>query len=159
MKTVCALVLMLTAFCAMPAIANDADTPIVDLTETEIADRSKSISKGLRCVVCQNQSIADSNSPLAEDMRNLVEKRVRLGDSETEVRSYMQERYGDFILMTPPFKPYTALLWFGPFLILSAGGYWFWRTLKSRSEAPETVDTLTEEETAHLNDILKDNPR
>lgn len=87
------------------------------MSEAEVRLRVESISKSLRCVVCQNQSIFESNAPLAADMRRTVEARVRAGDTDEEVKEFLREPYGDFILLKPPLKPMTFLLWLGPFLL------------------------------------------
>ena len=75
----------------------------------------------LRCLVCQNQTIADSNAPLAEDLRNRVREKMRQGSSDSQIIDFMVERYGDFVLYRPPVKATTLLLWFGPLLLLAAG--------------------------------------
>lgn len=134
-----------------PAFAQDAP----QLSEEEVKERSLAIEKTLRCVVCQNQPIADSNSTLAEDMRNLVEHRVRLGDSDDEVRAYMQARYGDFVLMTPPVKPYTWALWFGPLVLLAGAGVWYVLNVrKPQTALTGDTDDLSPEEVERLRDIL-----
>ncbi len=105
-----------------------------------IAARTEAISKTLRCVVCQNQSIHDSNAPLAADMRTLVEKRVLAGDSDDEVREYLRVRYGDYVLMRPPFQLNTWLLWLGPAVLIGLGGLWFSVRLRRRSGDAAAVD-------------------
>ena len=75
----------------------------------------------LRCLVCQNQTIADSSAPLAEDLRNQVREKMRQGSSDSQIIDFMVERYGDFVLYRPPVKATTLLLWFGPLLLLAAG--------------------------------------
>lgn len=141
------LLLTLTA----PVFAQNANT----LSEKEVETRAVRIQKTLRCVVCQNQSIADSNSTLAEDMRGLVEHRVRLGDSDEEVRDYMQARYGDFVLMKPPVKAYTWLLWFGPLILFGGAGAWYVMNVRKPAEARMQDDAdLTPEEQARLKNIL-----
>ena len=94
-------------------------------TEAEIQARVDAISKTLRCVVCQNQSIYESNAPLAEDMRRTVEQRVRAGDTDDEVRDYLRGPYGDFILMRPPFQLNTLILWLGPVFFIGCLLYWY----------------------------------
>ena len=84
--------------------------------------------KELRCLVCQNQDLADSNADLAKDLRAQVYQLVKEGKSDTEISDYMTARYGDFILFKPPVKAVTLLLWFGPFLFLLLGFVIFWRT-------------------------------
>ena len=84
----------------------------------DFQEKVKSISAELRCLVCQNQTIADSNASLAVDLRNQVSRMLRQGKSEQEIKQYMVERYGDFVLYDPPVKERTWILWFGPFLLL-----------------------------------------
>ncbi|WP_028389670.1 cytochrome c-type biogenesis protein [Legionella fairfieldensis] len=88
--------------------------------------------KELRCLVCQNQDLADSNAGLAKDLRQQVYVLVKAGKSDGEIINYLTERYGDFILFKPPVKPVTALLWFGPALFLLSGLIIFWRTCLKR---------------------------
>ncbi len=88
--------------------------------------------KDLRCLVCQNQDLADSNAQLAKDLRQQVYQLVKDGKSDTEVRDYLTYRYGDFILFNPPVKTVTYLLWFGPFLFLFLGVIIFWKTCFKR---------------------------
>ncbi len=143
----------LICLCLQPLAVADEQA---SLSETEIATRSEAIQKTLRCVVCQNQSIADSHSFLAEDMRNVVEKRVRLGESDDEVRAYMQAKYGDFVLMKPPVKLSTFLLWFGPLLLVLAGGVWYIFAIRKTDAEPSPVDLdLSEDERRKLDDLLK----
>lgn len=84
-------------------------------------DRYQALINELRCVVCQNQSIAESNAPLAQDLRGQVASQINEGRSDAEIRSYLTDRYGDFVLYNPPLRLRTALLWFGPFLLLVLG--------------------------------------
>ncbi len=86
----------------------------------------------LRCLVCQNQTIADSNAPLAEDLRNQVRERMRQGSSDSEIIDFMVARYGDFVLYRPPVKATTLLLWFGPLLLVVAGLLVLLRRLRRR---------------------------
>ena len=91
------------------------------LKDPNLEKRARSISKGLRCVVCQNQSIDDSDAQLARDLRILVRNRIVAGDSDTAVIDYVVSRYGDFVLLEPPVKGVTLVLWFGPIFITLAG--------------------------------------
>lgn len=121
----------------------DSDVENIVLTDLDlIGARTEAVSKTLRCVVCQNQSIYDSNAPLAQDMRRLVRKRVVAGDSDEEVRDYMRYRYGDYVLMSPPLQLNTFLLWLAPLALVLVGGIWF--VLRGRNAAPTVDDTLTE---------------
>ena len=90
------------------------------------------LSNELRCLVCQNQTIADSHAPLAIDLRNQVREQLREGKSEEEILSYMVQRYGDFVRYRPPVKVQTLVLWFGPFLLLAGGVFALMRHLRRR---------------------------
>jgi cytochrome c-type biogenesis protein CcmH len=104
----------LMAFAAVvvpgPALAVEPDEVLADKA---LETRARAISKGLRCLVCQNQSIDDSNADLARDLRVLVRKRLTAGDTDAQVIAFVTDRYGDFVLLRPPFVPKTYLLWFG----------------------------------------------
>lgn len=104
------------------------------LDDPVLEARARDISQHLRCVVCQNQSIDESTAPLAKDLRLVIRERLTLGDSNTEVVTFVVDRYGDFVLLKPPFQGDTYFLWFGPFVILLLGGglvfYYFRKVLK-----------------------------
>ncbi len=107
-------------------------------------DRFHSLTAELRCLVCQNQSIADSHAPLAQDLRKQVREMMLAGRSDAEIRDYMTERYGDFVLYRPPMKPLTWALWFGPFLFLLLGLVAAWR-LRRPAQAPVATDVSAED--------------
>ena len=140
-------------------------SPVLAVEPSEVLDdpvlevRAREISKGLRCVVCQNQSIDDSNADLARDMRVLVRERLLAGDSNDQVTDYMVSRYGDFVLLNPPFKVATYALWFGPLLIIGLGLFVvvvFYRRRSSTSVAETTPAALSNEESRRLEDLMKD---
>lgn len=132
-----------------------AIVPVMALSEVDA--RTEAVSKTLRCVVCQNQSIYDSNAPLAEDMRRLVRKRVLAGDSNDEARAYLRDRYGDYVLMTPPLQANTILLWAGPLILFGFGAIWFLLRLKSKSDRP--VEALSAEDRARISAALSGEDR
>jgi len=99
----------------LPALAVEPDEI---LNDPKLEARARDISAGLRCLVCQNQSIDDSNAPLARDLRILVRERLKAGDSNEEVVDFVSERYGDYVLLRPPFNLGTLLLWLAPILVL-----------------------------------------
>ena len=111
-----ALALLLAA-----AGAGHAVEPSEMLKDPALEARARAISKDLRCLVCQNQSIDDSNADLAHDLRLIVRERLTAGDSDQQVIAYLVARYGDFVLLDPPFKAKTLLLWGGPALVLLLG--------------------------------------
>jgi cytochrome c-type biogenesis protein CcmH len=123
-----------------------AVTPDETLADPKLEARARSIGQELRCLQCQNESIDESDAPLAHDLRLLVRRRLLAGDSDDQVKQYIVARYGTYVLLKPPFDPETYALWFGPLILLLAGGtavYFFYR----RSAAPPP---LTEEERARL---------
>ena len=91
------------------------------LNEKQLIDKTREISQNIRCLVCQNQSIDESNSELAKDLRVLIKEKVSKGFNNKEIYNYLSRRYGDYILLNPPLKTNTILLWFLPFLILTLG--------------------------------------
>ena len=105
-----------------------------------VEDRLRTLAEELRCLVCQNQTIADSNAPLALDLRNQIRSQIAAGASDAQIREYMVDRYGDFVLYRPPLKATTVLLWTGPFLLLAAGIVAFVRVMRrQRRERPATA--------------------
>ena len=107
------------------AVPGDAAKPASVLPPDEVTRRVKSLEKELRCLVCQNQTLADSNADLAKDLRDQVVEQVSQGKSDDEVKAYLVARYGDFVLYRPPFKATTLGLWVGPFALLIVGGVVF----------------------------------
>jgi cytochrome c-type biogenesis protein CcmH len=99
--------------------------------------RLKAMSQELRCLVCQNTTLADSSAPLAEDLRKEIRTLMRQGKSDKEVVDYLVARYGDFVRYRPPVNNSTALLWFGPFLLLIIGGFVLFRVLKKHAGSDE----------------------
>jgi cytochrome c-type biogenesis protein CcmH len=115
--------------------------------------RARKLSTELRCLVCQNESIDDSSAPLAKDLRLLVRERITAGDSDAQVKSFLVQRYGEFVLLKPPFSARTALLWSAPFLAVGLGGLMLWR-LSRRRIAPVAVAGLSEDEKRRLEKLL-----
>jgi cytochrome c-type biogenesis protein CcmH len=106
-------------------------------TDPALEKRVLILSENLRCLVCQNQTIADSNADLAIDLRNQVRIKMAAGWSDEKIMEYMVARYGDFVLYSPPFKTITVLLWVGPFALLLLGGFFFIRKLKNQTVQAE----------------------
>ena len=105
--------------------------------DTNTEARIRQLEEKLRCLVCQNQTLADSNAELAGDLRREVREQVAAGRSDAQIIDYLVQRYGDFVLYEPPFKPTTALLWVGPFVLLAAALLVLVATLRRRRRAPE----------------------
>ncbi len=101
-------------------------------TDVALNARLKQLDEELRCLVCQNQSLADSNAPLAQDLRREVRSLAAAGKSDAEIKDFLVARYGDFVLYKPPVKGITWLLWFGPFILLAGGALAWWSVTRRR---------------------------
>ena len=99
--------------------------------EIDVNNRIREISQNVRCLVCQNQSIDESNSELAKDLKILIKEKLILGDSEEEIYGFLKERYGDYILLKPPLNLNTVILWFLPFIVLMFGSILIFKIIKS----------------------------
>lgn len=136
------LTLLLIALVSSLALADTAQSTSGDDPATE--KRLQALSKELRCLVCQNETLADSQAGLAEDLRREIREQIKAGKSDEEIISFLTQRYGQFILYRPQVTPATYLLWFGPFLLLAGGLFILFRYIRSRrdsiSETPLTVE-------------------
>lgn len=145
--------LLLLAF-APAALAIQPDEILDDPV---LEERARELSKGLRCVVCQNESIDTSNAEIARTMRLKVRERLVEGDSDAEVMDYMVSRYGDYVLMRPPVRPSTYALWFGPAVILLLGALGVALYLGRRRRQPAGVPPdLTPEERARVEALIEE---
>jgi cytochrome c-type biogenesis protein CcmH len=124
--------------------------------------RARDLSRELRCMVCQNQSIDDSEAPLARDLRLLVRERIAAGDSDAQVLDFLVARYGEFVLLKPRLEPHTYLLWLLPPLALAGGGFalWMHNRRRTRSATSEELSSreLTAEEEARLEQLIASEP-
>lgn len=137
---------------ASPAAAVD---PGERLDDPVLEDRARGLSQELRCLVCQNQSIDDSDAPLAKDLRVLVRDRLKEGDTDAEVLAYIVDRYGEFVLLRPPLRAGTVLLWLAPFMVLLIGIASVLIYVRSRRpEAAEAPEPLSDAEKARLEEIV-----
>lgn len=153
----CAVVLTL-ALTSLYAPCN-AVTPDEVLRDPALEARARVLSQELRCVVCQNQSIDDSNAPLAHDLRVLLRDRLTAGDSDREAIDFLVARYGNFILLKPPMQLNTALLWLGPLLVLVLSALGFGRYVEQSSGTIKTSDSaapLTDQERERIDAILRE---
>lgn len=126
--------LILLLLISSAAFAGEAQ-PVAE--DAALEARLKAMSQELRCLVCQNSTLADSSAPLAEDLRKEIRVQLRAGKSDKEVVDYLVARYGDFVRYRPPVNNSTALLWFGPFLLLIIGGFVLYRVLKKHAGSDE----------------------
>ncbi len=151
-----ALVAIALTLLAAPAGAVEPDEILAD---PALEERARTLSKQLRCLVCQNQSIDDSDAPLARDLRIAVRERLTAGASDDEVIRFVTARYGDFVLLSPPFKAATWALWLGPAAILLIGAAAVAAFLRRRRAAsPREADALDEGERARIARLLHEDP-
>ena len=143
---VCLLVSVMPMFCLA------ADTPH-ELPTPELQQRYQVLLEELRCLVCQNQSLADSHAELAQDLRNEVHRMLQEELTDDEIRAFMVERYGDFVLYKPPIKTSTLLLWFGPFALVAIALLVLWRSV---SRQKSSASALSEEEQAYAATLSTD---
>lgn len=151
MRTLAATLMLLVALAA-PALAVQ---PGEMLKDPVLEARARHLSAGLRCLVCQNESIDDSNAPLAHDLRVLIRQRLKAGDTDKQVVNYLVARYGEFVLLKPRFEPRTLILWLGPFAILLAGIAIVWSKRSRASSAARAEAALSAEEKSRLTRVLK----
>ncbi len=138
---------------AAPAFAVD---PQEQLKDTALEARAREISAGLRCLVCQNQSIDDSDAPLARDLRLIVREQLKKGDTNEQVVDYLVARYGEFVLLKPRLNSNTALLWLAPILLIGGGAALALRVLRRPKENAPAAQPLTVEEQAELQSVLSE---
>jgi cytochrome c-type biogenesis protein CcmH len=146
----------LALFLALQLAASSFAGEAVPLAEDPVVEqRLIAISEEMRCLVCQNESLAGSRADLAEDLRREIRTLIKEGKSDAEIMDFMVSRYGDFVRYRPPVKPTTWLLWFGPFLLLIGAGVLLVRMVRGsqRSEAPKVLDAAQREKAQSL---LKD---
>ena len=134
--------LLLVLLFALPAFSQEKPT---------LERRVNDLAHELRCLVCQNQTIADSNAPLAQDLRNQIREQIAAGKSDQDVVDFMVARYGDFVLYRPPFKAATVALWTGPFVLLLLGAWLLVRRVRKKAPPPG----LTEAERRRAAQLLE----
>jgi cytochrome c-type biogenesis protein CcmH len=143
---------ILASICFATALIAQVAQPLED---PAIEARMKHLTKELRCLVCQNETLADSQAPLAEDLRREIREQIKAGKTDKEIIAYATQRYGDFVLYNPPVKATTYLLWFGPFVLLLGGTVFLYRYVKRRRELID-VKPLTVEERRRAEKLLKE---
>ncbi len=148
------LLVLVLALAPLVAFAKDA---IPTEQDPVAAKRAVGLAEQLRCLVCQNQSIAESNAELALDLRRQINEQIAAGKSDGEIVDFMVQRYGDFVLYRPPFKATTVLLWLGPAVLLLLGFWTLRRALRQRRRATEELP-LSEDERARAGRLLGGEP-
>ena len=145
------LIVWLTAFSAWPVWAVQPDEVLAD---PALEARARAISEGLRCLVCQNHSIDDTDAPLAKDLRIVVRERLKAGDSDQEIKDFVVARYGEFVLLKPRRSARTALLWFATPVLFAAGLILIWLAHRRRMAAVQGVTPLSASEKRKLKRLL-----
>ncbi len=149
---------LLLAIGLMTLPAANAVQPDEIMSDPAKEARARDLSRELRCMVCQNQSIDDSEAPLARDLRLLVRERIAAGDTDAQVIDYLVSRYGEFVLLKPRLNGHTWVLWFLPPLVLAGGGAALWmsnrRRKKSGSAEEQSSQDLTADEEARLKRLI-----
>jgi cytochrome c-type biogenesis protein CcmH len=150
MKSLIAFTLALTL--SATSFAVEPDERLADPAQEA---RAREVSKALRCVVCQNETIDDSHAELAKDMRLLVRDRIKAGDTNEQVLAYMVQRYGDFVLLKPRMTGETLVLWFGPLIVLVLGGIVVVRRMRKAPVAAAFPQALSADEARALNELTQ----
>jgi len=148
------VLLAMTLLSAAPALAVQPDEI---LSDPRLEARARELSRELRCMVCQNQSIDDSEAPLARDLRLLLRERLKAGDNDTQAIDFLVARYGEFVLLKPVFAWHTALLWLGPPAALALGALALFALGRRRRTPAGPAAQLTPAEEARVEELLKKN--
>ena len=144
--------IVLLGLLATPAAAVEPDEMLAD---PQLEARARTISQELRCLVCQNQSIDDSNAALAKDLRLIVRERLRAGDNDAAVLAFVEARYGEFVLLRPKLNAHTLLLWLAPLLLLVATLSVVWRRSRGGAAGVEALAPLSPAEQRRLDELVK----
>ncbi|HRK17403.1 MAG TPA: cytochrome c-type biogenesis protein CcmH [Hyphomicrobiaceae bacterium] len=153
-----AALLRASALSILLASGAQAIEPGERLSDPALESRARALSAELRCLVCQNQSIDDSNAPLAKDLRLLVRERITAGDTDKDVLKFVVARYGDFVLLRPPFNLMTLALWLTPLLALIGGVIAFRRSFAALARSSPGEQPLSDAERRRLDEILRQPP-
>ncbi len=147
------LILALALAFSTPALAVNPDEMLSDPQQEQ---RARDLGRDLRCLVCQNQSIDDSDAELARDLRVIVRERIKKGDSDDQVVKFVTDRYGDYVLLKPPFKPVTYFLWIGPAVILVLAVFAALSFYRRRASDPVAPPELSADESRRLAKLMKE---
>ena len=155
MRRVLALIAMLWI---APALVQDGLAQEAQLANPKLEQRARDLSREIRCVVCQSQSIADSDADIAQELRAMIREQIAAGKSDQEIRDYLVARYGDFVLFDPPFKASTYVLWIGPFAILVLAAIGVAIFFRRRAQEPARARELSVDEHSRVVRLLEDGP-
>src|SRR6185503_21122937 len=151
MRRFAAIALVLAIIASSSSLAVQPEEMLKD---PKLEARARNLSRELRCMVCQNQSIDDSEAPLARDLRLLVRERLTKGDSDQQVLDFLVARYGEFVLLKPPFEKHTLVLWGLPPLVLGGGLLWLWTRARRHGSRHQAPDALNQEEQRRLSTLV-----
>jgi len=154
-----ALALLAVGWLAIaPALVQEALAQEAQLADPQLEQRARDLGREIRCVVCQSQSVADSDADIAQELRVLIREQIAAGRSDQEIRDYLVARYGDFVLFDPPFKASTYVLWIGPFAILVLAAIGVAIFFRRRVEEPARASELSADEHSRVKRLLHDGP-
>lgn len=145
--------ILLILFLLSP-LAYAVDRNPIEFPTEEQHERFWRLANELRCVVCQNQSVADSNAAIAQDVRDIVREMILAGNSDAEIFAFLVERYSDYVLYNPPLRPMTYFLWLGPAILLFLGLVWLLLTIRNHASRTRTAPALTTEEQQRIQQFL-----
>jgi cytochrome c-type biogenesis protein CcmH len=141
-----------------PVLVQEGLAQEAPLADPQLEQRARDLSREIRCVVCQSQSVADSDADIAQELRVLIREQIAAGKSDQDIRDYLVARYGDFVLFDPPFKASTYALWIGPFAILLLAGIGVAIFFRRRAQEPARVRELSADEHSRVERLLHDGP-
>jgi cytochrome c-type biogenesis protein CcmH len=154
-----ALALLTVGWLAIaPALVQEGLAQEAQLADPALEQRARDLGREIRCVVCQSQSVADSDADIAQELRVLIREQIAAGRSDQEIRDYLVARYGDFVLFDPPFKASTYVLWIGPFAILVLAAIGVAIFFRRRVEEPARARELSADEHSRVKRLLHDGP-
>ncbi|EIJ43251.1 uncharacterized protein involved in biosynthesis of c-type cytochromes [Beggiatoa alba B18LD] len=145
---------LLLFLCCLPLFGYAVDKPNIYFNDSEKEQRFKALIAELRCVVCQNQSLADSDAELAQDMRDLIREKMQAGESDEQITAFLTERYGDFVLYNPPLKSKTLILWAAPIALIIIAIIVLFLFIRHHAKITTTPPTLSEEEQKRVKEAL-----
>jgi cytochrome c-type biogenesis protein CcmH len=152
-----ALILLAMLWIA-PALVQEAVAQEAQLADPQLEQRARDLSREIRCVVCQSQSVADSDADIAKEVRVIIREQIAAGKSDREIQDYLVARYGDFVLFDPPFKASTYVLWLGPFAILLLAAIGVAVFFRRRAQEPARARDLSADEHSRVVRLLEDGP-
>ena len=147
------ILMLILSVLVVPAVAVEPDEMLKD---PALEARARALSKNLRCLVCQNENIDDSNAGLAKDLRIKLRERLLAGDTDDQAVSYLVDRFGEFVLLKPRFAAHTLVLWLGPFVMLAIGIFSLWRIQSKRRSVSVAEKELSLDERNRLKELLDD---